>query len=338
MHQAPLRFYRTFFDNASRILLKTKVGRGPLFVSWDMSYRCNSRCTMCDRWKRETQEELCLRERIEILKDLAASGVCLVSICGGEPFLQEGFEEILNTAKENKLIVSVTTNGSLIGQNLDLMKYIDNLIISLDSHIGELHDAIRGFPGLFNRALDGINAIAGLDRKPALSVRCVLSKRNIAHVEDYVSFFKGKVSKILFQPIHRSPNSGFSIPEYLSECSQGEAEILKKFCNTLNKTRLSNIYNKGIVDFLFHQDEVKNISDCLAGYFSAEIDNLGTLWNCAGHTFEFGNLREKKMLEILAVSENRFRDQGRKLKCACYYNCAMINICLSKIAGRGNKR
>ena len=121
--------------------------------------------------------------------------------------------ETADSAKKSGLLINVTTNGSLILKNLDLIKYLDYITISIDSHIGDIHDKIRGLPGLSNKIIEGIKAISHLKKGPIINIRGIVTKANASDIGEYINYWKDKTDQILFQPIHQSPHIGFKTPQ-----------------------------------------------------------------------------------------------------------------------------
>lgn len=321
----------TLLDNLRGFLTGKQAGRGPLFVSWDISDRCNAQCLMCDRWRKQTSDDISMEKRLLILEKLAGSGVKILSICGGEPFLMEGLGDFLKEAKKLRLRVNVTTNGSLISEKPELMKYLDILTISIDSHLAHEHDRARGFPGLFARISRSIDAVRRQAVRPRIYARRLVTKANIGRISDYIDHWKGKVDRIVFQPVHESLRIGFRVPEEFSANDAPGKDLEGGFRLALKKNRLFDPYNKGIFDFLFHPEEIKKRFNCYSGFFSLEIDNRGVLWNCGEHKLALGDLTNKPILKIINDARlPMLRLRGRR-DCLCYHNCALINIYLSKM-------
>ncbi|MBM3255825.1 MAG: hypothetical protein FJZ08_05945, partial [Candidatus Omnitrophica bacterium] len=266
--------------------------------------------------------------RVKIINDLASSGVWLLSICGGEPFLEPDLKELILLAKTGGLLVNVTTNGSLITENLNLISHLDFLTVSVDSVKETEHDRFRGFPGLFNKINRGLSAISLLERKPEVYVRCIIGKSNAAKMDSYINYWKNKVNGIVFQPIHHSPDMYFKAPPEFIQSELPEEEIFRQFILSLKKSRLLNVYNSGIPEFLSRDRQMRERFNCYSGYFSLEIDSAGNLWNCAEHKYRLGNLRDRDLLQLMTGERNKLRKINNRRNCICYHNCAIINIYL----------
>jgi MoaA/NifB/PqqE/SkfB family radical SAM enzyme len=318
----PFRLARTGLDNVLVAVTGKKAKRGPLFVSWDISGTCNARCVMCDRWTKPVAE-ISTEQKICAIEDMADAGVWAVSVCGGEPFLMKDLHTVVSTIKKNNMVVNVTTNGSLISEHTDSVKDLDVLTISVDSHKQNVHDAWRGMEGLHASILESLSDIRSWKRRPRVYVRQVLHAANIREVEEYVAFWKDKVDEIVFQPIHHSPQIGFTNPESTS-CLQISDEMVEQYFSALKSHGLLNAYHQGIPGFLRNDREKSNVS-CYAGFFSLDIDAAGTVWNCGEHMHPLGNVCESRILDMLNTHRAVLRERSQKPLCSCYHNCAIIN-------------
>lgn len=209
------------------------------------------------------------------------------------------------------------------------MPHLDFLTVSVDSAVGSIHDQFRVFPGLFERITEGINAVCLLNKKPKIYIRCIVGKGNAAELDGYIQYWKDKVDQIFFQPIHHSPSINFKTAKEFSECNIPKQIVIQKFSSSLKKTGLYNIYNKGIPEFLFYPNRMKQRFSCYSGYFSLEIDSNGTLWNCAEHKHKLGDLTQESLLQLMNAAEYRPRKMNKSQNCICYHNSAMISIYLS---------
>ena len=128
-----------------------------------VTYRCNSRCMMCNIWRREDLTQL----EPEVYNNLPEN-LDEVNITGGEPFLRDDLVRVLevinNRCHPNKIVIP--TNGFLTERVLKIAKDIlaqpfgpkTTIAISLDG-IGAKHDEIRGIPGGFEKVLATIKGL-----------------------------------------------------------------------------------------------------------------------------------------------------------------------------------
>ncbi len=132
---------------------------GPVVI-WNLIRRCNLTCRHCysGSTDRHFPGELSTAEVFAVMDDLAAFGVPVLILSGGEPLMRPDIFEISAHAKRMGFYVGLSTNGTLIDDvTADRIAEVDyNYVgISLDG-IGATHDRFRGEPGAFDAALAGV--------------------------------------------------------------------------------------------------------------------------------------------------------------------------------------
>lgn len=119
-----------------------------------VTYRCNSRCRMCNIWKRQ---DFTGEFKPEDLNNLPAD-LRDINLTGGEPFLRPDLPEIVKVANRRcpKAKIVISSNGfasELIAAQMEKILAIKpdiGVAISLDG-AGEAHDRIRGIDGGFDK-------------------------------------------------------------------------------------------------------------------------------------------------------------------------------------------
>jgi len=123
-----------------------------------VTYRCNSRCTMCDIWKREdAPPEVAADFYLRLPPSLRE-----VNLSGGEPFLRGDLGLVIDNIRRRcrgaRIVVS--TNGLLPQRALELLggrRHV-GVRVSIDG-LEEEHDRIRGVPGNYRRALETLDGL-----------------------------------------------------------------------------------------------------------------------------------------------------------------------------------
>jgi len=121
---------------------------------------CNLKCKHCYASAgNELNNELTYDEIIDIIDQLAEMNINYITVSGGEPLARKDVYEIIQYIKSKNINVMITTNGTLIDEEvvkkLKELK-IDSVQVSMDSHIPEIHDKFRGVEGSFDRAVQAI--------------------------------------------------------------------------------------------------------------------------------------------------------------------------------------
>jgi len=120
-------------------------------------HACNLSCKGCGRIH-EYKETLDKRLSIDdCVRSIEECGAPVVSICGGEPLLYHGIEELIKEALSRDKVTYLCINGLLLSQKIDLIKPhpMFNINIHLDG-LANTHDAMTNHPGAFDKIIDGI--------------------------------------------------------------------------------------------------------------------------------------------------------------------------------------
>lgn len=154
----PLKAYRMI-----RYGLLTKVfgAQIPWVMEFSMTWRCQCKCVHCSVGKYAVKKEKELpNEKIKDVLDQAVKiGIPKVDFFGGEPLLKDGIVDLIRHGARKGLYMSVTTNGRQLTKDFirELRRAgISCINISLDSISEKKHDRLRGLPGVFNRAVNGV--------------------------------------------------------------------------------------------------------------------------------------------------------------------------------------
>lgn len=188
----------------------------PTNLDLKITDECNFRCEMCKMWTiKENEWVLSTERKLELLREYAAiSPGGMVYFTGGEPFRKE--EEVFalcSLARELDIPSFMSTNGSYICANNARSiprKGPRVLQISVESHIPEVHDRIRGFKGAFTGLKAAIEMI-NLNRRPGdrftLLVNHIIRENNFRQLPEFAAWVKSMgVDLLKFQIIHPTIN------------------------------------------------------------------------------------------------------------------------------------
>jgi MoaA/NifB/PqqE/SkfB family radical SAM enzyme len=136
----------------------------PLIVEFDPTTACNFSCPECISGDLLNQGAI-PEERIRTLIDEFARGGVqgLIFIGGGEPLAHKSMPQPLTWAKEAGLSVGLTTNGSLIERNIDVIaECVDWTRVSIDAGTPETFQLFRPskIPDSFNFILRGMERLS----------------------------------------------------------------------------------------------------------------------------------------------------------------------------------
>jgi MoaA/NifB/PqqE/SkfB family radical SAM enzyme len=138
------------------------LGRpSPLAMTFAVTYRCQCACPHCSagRFLRPMAQELSTEEAKRVIDESLDLGICILAFTGGEPMLRSDIFELVSRVDHRKAMPIMFTNGSLLSkENVDRLvdAGIYTVFLSLDAASAEEHDRLRGIPGLFDTAVEGL--------------------------------------------------------------------------------------------------------------------------------------------------------------------------------------
>jgi MoaA/NifB/PqqE/SkfB family radical SAM enzyme len=133
----------------------------PVAMTFAVTYRCQCKCIHCSagRHLREDKVELTTEEAKNLIKEAQDLGVTIIAFTGGEPLLREDIFELISYVDTKKAMPVMFTNGQfLTEENVEKLAKagLFSLFLSIDSPYAPEHDDLRGMPGLFDTAIEGL--------------------------------------------------------------------------------------------------------------------------------------------------------------------------------------
>ncbi|HIG97752.1 MAG TPA: radical SAM protein [Candidatus Aenigmarchaeota archaeon] len=157
-------------------------------VTWETTGRCDLGCAHCsvDATKNPCTVDISLDSAKHVLEEAAKAGVTSIYVSGGEPLLWKPVYDTLSYAHDLGIFTSLATNGKYV--NMLTASKLKNaktgkVLVSVDSHIPELHDDLRGARGSHEMATRAIKELS--DRDMFVRVGHVIWKNSIDHVEEF---------------------------------------------------------------------------------------------------------------------------------------------------------
>ena len=122
----------------------------PTDISIITTYRCPMQCKMCNIWKNPTDPRQEIRpEELEILPR-----VKFINITGGEPFVREDLDKIVEVAFRKAPRVVISTSGWFENRVIELARKFPKIGIRISIEgLSQKNDELRGRPGGFDKGL-----------------------------------------------------------------------------------------------------------------------------------------------------------------------------------------
>lgn len=266
--------------------MKTKILgiNAPLFVEWNLTFRCPYQCLYCG--SREVNvNELDTNEILERLDILQKIGVRWITFGGGEPLIRKDIMKILEHAKSLGLNVFLSSTGVNIEKYDEIEKYVDHINLSFDGP-QEIHDKIRG-EGTYNRLFQVVDFCKS--KNISMSFLCVISKLNINNLDYVLHKAKEENIKVMFQPATLHLDSSLT-PNPIAPSKNDYNEAIK--CIVNRKKQGYPVRNSFAgLNYLNNWPNPSKIW-CSAGRLTCAIEPDGTILSC--HLFETWELYKQK--------------------------------------------
>jgi radical SAM protein with 4Fe4S-binding SPASM domain len=317
--------------------------RYPASLIHFVTYRCNACCSHCfidfDN-SATSRNELNLEEIKKIARGIKGI-VYNVNLTGGEPFLREDLQKIVDAYYSIADVKSIyiSTNGSYARHAIKLAEHVKayhpkkdlTISISID-HLPAIHDKNRGLSGLCRKALNLYSQIEALKSDKIKGVvNITIALFNMGDVKEIYKYLKKNgvkaitVGAIRKKRITLRESSGI-LRAYMEIDLLLRAE--KKSGNLGRNTFGNLIYSKNAVmreEIIKTIMENRYISPCYAGKLTGVIYPDGTVYPCEMLESCMGSLREyghdlKRVWDSKDARE--IRKKIMESKCFCTYECA----------------
>ncbi len=304
----------------------------PFRIFYDISYGCNLRCIHCFTDSGEKKEsELTLEEKYDFVNQCVELGVGRISIAGGEPLCCPDLYPFLEYCKLKNLSVSITTNGTLLTNEIieKLNSYsLKTITVSLDGASKNSCDFVRG-NGSYSLVMKGLNNISKY-YKGKYSIKTTIMKSNINEIEELIKLaIEFNCPSIKFNCVREDGRAELN--------SNGLILTREEYINTIKEIEnMKKLYKDSISIKAplnpFCMEEYNYISElgfgCFAGKESICVDPMGNVRPCTHFSDEFicGNIKSENLTDIWYNNSilNEFRTLLGNEECN---NCGYYNKC-----------
>lgn len=231
--------------------------KSPLYVLWDLTYKCNHACLFCyNNCPKHDISPLPEEQLDKIAKQMIDNEVISVSYAGGEPLLEKQSVLRLGQTMKDHIWLTLITNGTLITPELarplsDIFSAIQISLHEVDSGF----DHLVGVPGAFERVMNGIKALGdvGYDR---IEICFVLTRMN-QHAFEPVIDRVGRlcnVSRIRVQNLIPS-GKGYANRSSLYMTSEQVMDIIEKYRALVeDKKDIAFLYDDVADELIYFRD------------------------------------------------------------------------------------
>ncbi len=294
--------------------------RAPGILAWETTKACNLSCAHCraSAASEPAPGELTGPEGASLLDDLAAFGVRMVILSGGEALARPDVLDLAAHGTGLGLRMTLATNGSLVTREVASSIRDSGIVrvsVSLDGAVASTHDTLRGMPGAFGMAVRGIMNLveAGVD----VQVNTTVAAANISEMDRFPAFIEG-LGACAWHVFFLVPTGrGASVePARVSEY-RGMLEGFRMVSHSTGiecKATCAPQYYR----MLLEEEGDSPTRGCLAGSGFGFVSATGRVQPCGFLQVDCGNVREASFSNIWSGSAflDMIRDESL-LKGAC---------------------
>lgn len=284
-----------------------------------VTYRCNARCNMCNRYKVPSKPE----EEISVETIRKLPQMYFTNITGGEPFIREDLKEIVRELYKKSDRIVISTNGFFTDRIIALCKEFPQIGIRISIEgLEETNNEIRGLEDGFNR---GYSTLVKLREMGMTDVGfgMTVQDRNAA---DLVPLYKIS-NEMGMEFATASLHNSFYFVES-NNIIHNRPVVAGHFENLINEMLLSwnpkkwmrAYFNHGLINYIYGQ---QRILKCDMSFDTFFIDPYGDVMPCNGTKEKevMGNLNSQTWDELWHSAQAE--TVRKKVRC-CDRQCWMI--------------
>ncbi len=284
-----------------------------------VTYRCNARCTMCNRYKAPSRPEEELS--IETIRKLPP--MYFTNITGGEPFIRTDLPDIVRELNKISDRIVISTNGFFTDRIVALCKEFPNIGIRISIEgLEQTNNEIRGLPDGFNRGYETLRRLRAMGMKD-VGFGMTVQDRN---AKDLVPLYELS-DKLDMEFATASLHNSFYFVE-AKNIIHDRPMVAQNFENLINELLNSNspkkwfraYFNHGLINYIYGQ---KRLLPCDMSFDTFFIDPYGDVMPCNGTKDKevMGNLNTQTFDELWNSEQ---AEEVRKKVRHCERQCWMI--------------
>lgn len=261
-----------------------------------VTYRCNARCTMCNRYKApSTPEEEISLETIKKLPEMY-----FTNITGGEPFIRTDLKEIVRELYKKSERIVISTNGFFTDRIIDLCREFPKVGIRISIEgLEETNNSIRGLEDGFNKGYTTLKKLVDMGH-PDVGFGMTVQDAN---AKDLVPLYKLS-DEMNMEFATASLHNSFYFVE-AKNIIHDRPMVAQNFEDLINELLRSNspkkwfraYFNHGLINYIYSQ---KRLLPCDMAFDTFFIDPYGDVMPCNGTKEKevMGNLNTQSWDEL----------------------------------------
>jgi MoaA/NifB/PqqE/SkfB family radical SAM enzyme len=309
---ASLGWKHTVSAFAEELYLKTGVdSTRPVTFYGLVNERCNVKCRYCEYWRLPNySQEMTIAEWEKALLSVKEFvGNFSINFSGGEPLIKPGFIDLLGWCRDNGIKAGVTTNGSALTRaNAEriVAAHPFNVNVSVDAPSAQVHDYLRGSPGLFAKLSAGITFLLE-ERKLQkaefpITVKPTVNSANFRHLPALLEWAEGMGDLCVSpQPMSRWTQETYD-ELWIEEKDMAEFEIVIDRIVAMQKAGAPLLTPEHVLrlmpDHFRDKKAPRSALPCRVGMRNFFIRTNGDIEVCVYGFPIIGNIKEQSAREI----------------------------------------
>lgn len=280
----------------------------PVYMEISPMGACNHRCTFCAvdyiGYKTVSLDADLMRER---LAELGRLGVRSVMFAGeGEPLLHKRINELIVSAKQSGIDVSLTTNASLMPKNFcdEALPHVSWLKASVNAGTAETYSKIhRTKPEMFDKVVDNLTVMATAKRERGLDVvlgaQILLLPENSGEIRMLAEMCRDRIG-LDYLVVKPYSQHKFSLTHEYEDLEYSSFLELEESLKDLCTERFNVVFRSNTMRKYTSNDRYPRCYSVpfLWGYIMSD----GTVSGCSAYLldkrFEYGNVNEQTFEQI----------------------------------------
>lgn len=306
-----------------KIETPNKIPLPPTDMCIITTYRCPMQCSMCNIWEHPTNRS----EEITPDEIRRLPNVKFINLTGGEPFIREDLEEIVEICFTKAPRVVISTSGWFEERVIALASRFPNIGIRISMEgLQAKNDALRGREGAFEKGMRILRRLQEMGIRD-IGVGCTISNHNSGDMLSLYELAKNMKLEFATAAFHNS----FYFHKSDNEIRNRDvvtADFVRLIESQLRESHPKSwfraYFNRGLINYIAGNPR---LLPCEAGSVNFFVDPWGEIYPCNGMEKNIwmesmGNIRENSDFYSLWESEQACR--VREMVRHCPKNCWMV--------------
>lgn len=296
-------------------------------IDLNLGYTCNIRCRFCYYQKsveaRRKDKDLSTDEAKRWLLYFRSKGIEEIDLTGGEPTIRPDIFELASFCRDNGFKkICVITNGLRMSDPCFCEKLfaagVNDVLFSVHGCNEEIHDALTGTKGSFEKIISAVKNSALLADKYAVRLRSnsVINGLTFKHAEETAELLRSvglkTINFIMFNPIVEAQDSDAEMNLIYLDAAPFLMRMIDKYGGSFDRITVRYMpfcLMPGYEKYITNTAQIQYDPDEWDYYFRTRFRNGYFLWLGA---LMFGLIIHPSKTSLFTIGWNRFKHESIK--------------------------